>query len=148
MKKWSVLIVLAAIQMLLALDTMLMSVSISAITEDLQTNITAVQTVITVYALLIAALLITAGKLGDQMGLRLIIAVGLGLRILGGVTSGLAPSILIFAAGESVIEALGAVLIIPALVAMMANTTRVSNGRKPSGFYLRVPPWPWRWVQS
>jgi MFS family permease len=122
MKKWSVLIVLAAIQMLLALDTMLMSVSISAITEDLQTNITAVQTVITVYALLIAALLITAGKLGDQMGLRLIIAVGLGLRILGGVTSGLAPSILIFAAGESVIEALGAVLIIPALVAMMANT--------------------------
>ena len=122
MRKWTVLVVLAAIQMLLSLDTMLMSVSISAITEDLQTNITAVQAAITVYALLIAALLITAGKLGDHIGLRRVLAIGLGLRILGGCISAFAPTILVFAAGESLIEALGAVLIIPASVAILAST--------------------------
>ena len=96
MRKWTVLVVLAAIQMLLSLDTMLMIVSISAITEDLQTNITAVQAAITVYALLIAALLITAGKLGDHIGLRRVLAIGLGLRILGGCISAFAPTILVF----------------------------------------------------
>ena len=64
--KWRALYVLAAAQFLMVLDQAVMNVSISQLVEDFDTTVTVIQGVITFYALTMAALMITGGKLGDR----------------------------------------------------------------------------------
>ena len=68
MGRWSVLIVLSAAQFLMVLDQSVMNVSISQLVADFDTSITTIQGVITLYSLVMAALMITGGKLGDLWG--------------------------------------------------------------------------------
>ncbi len=68
MGRWSVLIVLSAAQFLMVLDQSVMNVSISQLVADFDTSVTAIQGVITLYSLVMAALMITGGKLGDLWG--------------------------------------------------------------------------------
>jgi MFS family permease len=68
MKKWLVIIILAISQFVMILDSTVMNVSISAVAKDLGTNISGMQAAITFYALTMAALMLTGGKLGDKWG--------------------------------------------------------------------------------
>src|SRR5512144_1097363 len=77
MSKWSVLAVLAVAQFLMVLDQAVMNVAISQLVEDFDTTVTAIQTVIALYALVMAALMVTGGKLGDLWGRRRAFSVGL-----------------------------------------------------------------------
>jgi predicted MFS family arabinose efflux permease len=52
---WRALIVLGTAQFLMVLDTFVMNVSISRLVEDFDTDVTAIQAVITLYALVMAA---------------------------------------------------------------------------------------------
>ena len=70
MAKWGVLAVLAAAQFLMVLDQAVMNVSISQLVEDFDTTVTTIQIVIALYALVMAALMLTGGKLGDIYGRR------------------------------------------------------------------------------
>ena len=56
-----VLAVLAAAQFLMVLDASVMNVSISQLVIDFDTTVAAIQAVITFYALVMAALMITGG---------------------------------------------------------------------------------------
>ena len=60
----------------MVLDQAVMNVSISQLVEDFDTDVTAIQAVITLYALVMAALMITGGKLGDIMGRRRVFGIG------------------------------------------------------------------------
>jgi MFS family permease len=121
MAAWSVLIVLSAAQFLMVLDQSVMNVSISQLVEDFDTDVTTIQVVITLYSLVMAALMITGGKLGDLWGRRRVFAVGLAIY---GVGSGLTaaswnvPSLVV---GWSVLEGIGAAMVLPALVALTAG---------------------------
>ena len=75
--KWRALIVLSAAQFLMVLDQAVMNVSISQLVEDFDTTVTVIQGVITFYALTMAALMITGGKLGDRWGRKRAFAIGL-----------------------------------------------------------------------
>ena len=77
MGKWSVLIVLSAAQFLMVLDQSVMNVSISQLVADFDTTVTTIQGVITLYSLVMAALMITGGKLGDLWGRRRAFSIGL-----------------------------------------------------------------------
>ena len=68
MAKWGVLAVLAAAQFLMVLDQAVMNVAISQLVEDFDTTVTTIQAVIALYALVMAALMLTGGKLGDIWG--------------------------------------------------------------------------------
>lgn len=65
-----VLPLLATTQFLMTVDTTVMNVSISALVADLDTTVAAVQVVITSYTLVMAAMMITGGKVGDVLGRR------------------------------------------------------------------------------
>ncbi len=65
MTKWAVLGVLAAAQFLMVLDQAVMNVAISQLVEDFDTTVTTIQSVIALYALVMAGLMLTGGKLGD-----------------------------------------------------------------------------------
>jgi MFS family permease len=65
-----VLITLAAGQFLMTLDTSVMNVAIATVAEDVGTDVTGIQTAITLYTLVMATLMITGGKIGALTGAR------------------------------------------------------------------------------
>jgi EmrB/QacA subfamily drug resistance transporter len=121
MTKWGVLIVLSAAQFLMVLDQAVMNVAISQLVDDFDTTVTTIQAVIAFYALVMAGLMLTGGKLGDLWGRRRAFTIGLCIY---GVGSGLTaaswnvPSLMF---GWSILEGIGAALVIPALIALVAG---------------------------
>jgi EmrB/QacA subfamily drug resistance transporter len=127
MAKWGVLVVLAFAQFLMVLDQAVMNVAISQLVEDFDTTVTTIQMVIALYALVMAGLMLTGGKLGDIWGRRRAFAVGM---VIYGIGSGLTaaswsvPSLMF---GWSILEGIGAALVLPALVALVAGNYKGSD---------------------
>jgi EmrB/QacA subfamily drug resistance transporter len=121
MRRWWVLVVLAAAQFLMVLDQSVMNVSISQLVADFDTDVTTIQTVITLYSLVMAALMITGGKLGDLFGRRRVFAVGLTIYGVGSALTAASWSVPTLALGWSVLEGIGAAMVLPALVALTAG---------------------------
>lgn len=121
MKKWLVVAILGAAQFVMVLDGTVMNVSISTVVEDLDTTVAAMQTAITFYTLTMAAFMLLGAKLGDVWGRRRAFVIGSIVYAIGSLTTALAPSIQVLFLGWSVIEGLGAVLVIPAIAALIAD---------------------------
>jgi len=115
------LIVLATAQFLMVLDQAVMNVSISRLVEDFQTTVTVIQGVITFYALTMAALMITGGKLGDRWGRKRAFVIGLAIYGVGSALTAVSWSVPILLLGWSILEGIGAALVLPALVALIAT---------------------------
>src|SRR3954447_17891367 len=120
MTKRPVLLVLAAAQFLMVLDQSVMNVSISQLVEDFDTSVTTIQAVITLYSLTMAALMITGGKLGDIWGRRRAFSIGLVIYGAGSLLTAFSWSVPALAVGWSLLEGVGAALVLPALVALTA----------------------------
>ena len=116
-----VLVVLAAGQFLMTLDSSVMNVSISQVANDLHTTVTGIQTAITLYTLVMASLMITGGKIGSMIGRRKAFAIGLVIYAAGSATTAIAPSLPVLIFGWSFLEGIGAALIMPAIVALVAG---------------------------
>ncbi|MEW1910887.1 MFS transporter [Kitasatospora sp. NPDC085895] len=121
MNRWKALIVLGTGQFLMVLDASVMNVSISQLVEDFDTEVTAIQGVITLYTLVMAAFMLTGGKLGDMFGRRRMFTVGLVIYGIGSGLTAIAPELWVLALGWSIIEGLGAALVLPALAALVAG---------------------------
>ena len=124
MKRWSVLVVLAAAQFLMVLDQAVMNVSISQLVADFDTTVTTIQAVIALYALVMAGLMLTGGKLGDIFGRRRAFAVGLVIYASGSALTAASWSVPSLAIGWSGLEGIGAALVMPAMVALVAGNFR------------------------
>lgn len=120
MRKWLPLVILAAAQFVMVLDSSVMNVSISQIVADLDTTIEGVQGAITAYTLVMAAFMLVGAKLGDIFGRDRIFAIGLAIYGLGSLTTAISPSLPVLLVGWSLIEGLGAALVIPAIAALIA----------------------------
>jgi MFS family permease len=112
--------ILAAAQFVMVLDSSVMNVSISQIVEDLDTTIEGVQLAITAYTLVMAAFMLVGAKLGDILGRDRAFAIGLGIYGLGSFTTSISPSLGVLLFGWSLVEGLGAALVIPAIAALIA----------------------------
>ena len=121
MKRWGPLIILGAAQFVMVLDSSVMNVSISTVVDDLDTTVAAMQAAITFYTLTMAAVMLLGAKLGDVWGRRRAFVIGSIIYALGSGITALAPNIAVLFVGWSVIEGLGAVLVIPAIAALIAT---------------------------
>src|SRR5688572_28389484 len=121
MARWGVLAVLGAAQFLMVLDQAVMNVAISQLVEDFDTTVTTIQTVIALYALVMAALMVTGGKLGDLWGRRRAFAIGLVIYAIGSALTAASWSVPTLLLGWSILEGIGAALVLPALVALVAE---------------------------
>jgi EmrB/QacA subfamily drug resistance transporter len=121
MAKWGVLVVLAAAQFLMVLDQAVMNVAISQLVDDFDTTVTTIQTVIALYALVMAGLMLTGGKLGDLWGRRRAFAIGLCIYAVGSGLTAASWSVPTLTLGWSILEGIGAALVLPALVALVAG---------------------------
>jgi len=116
-----VLLTLASAQFLMTLDSAVMNVSIAEVAEDVGTTVTGVQTAITLYTLVMATMMITGGKIGSMIGRRKAFSIGCVIYGAGSLTTALAPNLAVLIIGWSVLEGLGAALIMPAIVALVAS---------------------------
>ncbi len=116
-----VLLTLAAGQFVMALDTTVMNTAIATVAKDLGTTVTGIQTAITLYTLVMASLMITGGKLGEILGRKRAFKIGCVIYACGSFTTSLAPNLTVLIIGWSFLEGLGAVLIMPAIVALVAS---------------------------
>lgn len=124
MGKWTAVVILAFAQFVMVLDSTVMNVSISTVVKDLDTSITSMQSAITFYTLTMAALMLLGGKLGDLWGRKRALVIGSIVYALGSLITGLSVNYGMLFVGWSVIEGLGAVLIIPAVAALVATNYR------------------------
>src|SRR5947199_4700011 len=116
-----VLVTLAAGQFLMTLDSSVMNVSIATVAKDVGTSVTGIQTAITFYTLVMASLMITGGKVGQILGRKRAFAIGCVIYGCGSFTTAVAPSLAVLVVGWSVLEGVGAALIMPAIVALVAS---------------------------
>ena len=115
-----VLLTLAAGQFLMTLDTSVMNVAIATVAEDVGTDVTGIQTAITLYTLVMATLMITGGKVGALIGRKRAFAIGCVIYGTGSFITSIAPSLPVLLIGWSLLEGVGAALILPAIVALVA----------------------------
>src|SRR6478735_9048920 len=122
MRKWIPLMMLASAQFVMVLDTSVMNVAITQIVDDLNTTIQGVQTAITLYTLVMAAFMLVGAKLGDILGRNKVFAIGLGVYGLGSLTTALSPNLPVLLVGWSLVEGIGAAMVMPAIVSLIAST--------------------------
>jgi MFS family permease len=116
-----VLVTLASGQFLMTLDSSVMNVSIATVAKDVGTTVTGIQTAITLYTLVMASLMVTGGKVGQIVGRKRAFAIGCVIYGCGSLVTALAPSLGVLIVGWSFLEGIGAALILPAIVALVAS---------------------------
>jgi MFS family permease len=107
------LIPLALAQFICSFAGSNMNVSISDIAHDLGTDVHGVQTAITLFLLVMAALMIPGSKLTDRAGRKRCLLAGLVVYGTGAVIGALAPGLGVLILGYSVFQGVGSALLIP-----------------------------------
>src|SRR5262249_24509057 len=106
-----VLLTLASGQFLMTLDSSGVNVSIATVAHDVGTTVTGIQTAITFYTLVMAALMITGGKVGGILGRKRAVGIGCVIYGTGSFITAISPSLAVLIIGWSVLEGIGAALI-------------------------------------
>src|SRR5580692_1795955 len=107
------LIPLALAQFICSFAGSNMNVMINDISHDLNTTVEGVQVAITLFLLVMAALMIPGGKLTDRWGRKRCFTMGLSIYGVGAVLSAVAPGLGVLILGNSLLEGIGTALLIP-----------------------------------
>src|SRR5262250_890158 len=129
-----VLLTLASAQFLMTLDSSVMNVSIATVAKDVGTTVTGIQAAITFYTLVMASLMITGGRLGQIFGRKRAFAIGCVIYGCGSLITALSPSLPVLLLCWSVLEGIGAALIMPAIVALVASN--FARSQRPRAYGL------------
>jgi EmrB/QacA subfamily drug resistance transporter len=129
-----ILLTLASGQFLMTLDSSVMNVSIATVAKDVGTTVTGIQGAITAYTLVMACLMITGAKVGAIIGRKRAFAIGCVIYGCGSLTTALAPNLPVLLLGWSFLEGVGAALILPAIVALVASNFPAE--RRPAAYGL------------
>ena len=109
----TVLVPLALAQFICSFAGSNMNVMINDISADLDTTVQGVQIAITLFLLVMAALMIPGGKLTDKYGRKRCFTIGLVIYGIGALVSAVAPGIGVLIIGNSILEGVGTALLIP-----------------------------------
>src|SRR6478752_3458004 len=100
-RKWWTLVLSSIATFMLLLDITIVNVALPDIQRDLNASLSSLQWVVDAYSLMLAAVLLTAGSLGDRVGRRRVFSFGLGVFTLASFLCGIAgdPTLLNLARG-------------------------------------------------
>jgi EmrB/QacA subfamily drug resistance transporter len=120
-RKWWTLAAVSLALFMIMLDNTVVNVALPSIQRDLGAQLSELEWVVSGYALTFAALLLTGGKLGDLLGRRRMLVIG--LVIFGGssLACALAPDAGVLI-GARVVQGVGAALMNPATLSIIAAT--------------------------
>ena len=129
------LLVLCLALVISVIDGTVLNVSINDITRDLGSNLKEIQWVITCYSLVIAALTIFGGRLGDLFGAKKMFILGAIIFGVGSALTAFASNINFLLGGWSIVEGIGAALMIPASSSLVVANFAPQDRGKAFGIY-------------
>lgn len=100
-RKWWTLVLISIATFMLLLDITVVNVALPDIRTDLGASLSSLQWVVDAYSLMLAAILLTAGSLGDRLGRRRVFTIGFGVFTFASFLCGIAgdPTLLNLARG-------------------------------------------------
>jgi len=114
-----ILLIILLAQFIIVIDSTFMNVSISTLVADFQTTVTGIQNAITLYTLVMASCMIAGAKFGDIIGRKRGFIVGLIVYAVGTTLASLSPTLPVFMLGWSILEGLGAAVMLPAMMSLI-----------------------------
>jgi MFS transporter, DHA2 family, methylenomycin A resistance protein len=115
------LVVMCVGYFLVLLDVTVVNVALPTISRDLDASVPGLQGVVVGYTVALAALLLPAGTLGDRIGHRPVVRVGLAVVGLGSLGCGLAPTTTVLVVTR-VVQGVGAAVLLPGTLAIVVDT--------------------------
>ena len=100
------------------LDNTVVSVALGSIQSDLHAGVSALQWVVSAYALTFASIMLACGMIGDEFGRKKVMLCGAGVFCAGSVMCALAPNVAVLIAGRAVMG-LGAAASEPGTLSML-----------------------------
>src|SRR6266849_4395866 len=117
---WLVLVVLTTGFFMILLDTTIVNVAIPAMSTGLNASLDEILWVLNAYVLVYAVLLITAGRLGDLFGQRILFVIGLAVFTLASALCGLAQNSTELIAAR-IVQGIGGALLTPQTLAILTS---------------------------
>ncbi|MEI7603530.1 MAG: MFS transporter [bacterium] len=121
-KKWGVLVTLSLALFIIILDSTILNVSMAYVVKDLNTDLKTIQWATTLYSLIVAALTITGGRLGDLFGRKKMFVIGAVIFALGSFMVSISNSATMLITSMALIEGTGAALMMPATASLLVST--------------------------
>lgn len=118
---WAILVTLSLGFFMTLLDLTIVNIAIPDMISALDASLDEILWVVNAYVLVLAVLLITAGRLGDLRGQRTLFAVGVAAFTLASLACGLAPNPTLLIAFRA-IQGVGAALLMPQTMAIIIGT--------------------------
>lgn len=122
--RWWALVFLALGLAIVIIDNSVLNVAIPYILRDLNTTFDGIQWVVSGYALIIATLLITVGRLGDIWGRKKVFLLGTVLFAIGSFIASISQSVWVLFLGEALIEAIGAAMMLTSSLSLLVTQFR------------------------
>ena len=123
-KRWIALVILSSALFIIVLDNTILNVAVPTIIRQFHTQVSSLQWVISGYSLVFASLLISFGRLGDIYGRRKLFFTGAALFAVGSLIASLSQSVFQLFLGESLLEGIGAAMMLPATLSILSATFR------------------------
>jgi EmrB/QacA subfamily drug resistance transporter len=118
-RRWKVLAVVSVAVFMVGLDMFIVNVAFPDIRGDFEgTSLATASWVLNAYAIVLAALMVPAGRMADRVGRRRAFLAGLVVFVVGSALCGAAPSVGALI-GARVIQAGGAALLLPTSLALL-----------------------------
>ena len=112
--KWGVLLIVTMAIFILVIDTTMMNVSIPALVEDLDTEVSTIHSIIAIYTLVMASFMLIGAKLQDILGRKKAFLIGLAVYGAGTFIASISLDAAMLLLGWSIFEGIGAALMLPA----------------------------------
>jgi EmrB/QacA subfamily drug resistance transporter len=118
-RRWQVLTVVSVAVFMVSLDLFIVNIAFPDIERGFHdASVASVSWVLNAYAIVLAALLVSAGRLADRVGRRRVFLTGLVAFVAGSALCGIAPSLATLVAAR-VIQAVGAACLLPTSLALL-----------------------------
>lgn len=118
---WLTLIIVTLAIFIISIDISFLNVAITTLVHDLHTNITNIQTIIVIYALVLASLTLLSGELQKVLGRKKTFLIGAGIYGVGTLIAALSINSNMLLLGWSILEGIGGAL-------MFVGTTSIIVG--------------------
>ncbi len=136
-RKWWTLVGACSGLFVLMLDSTVVALALTSIRHDIGASSAGLQWVMNGYLLVIAAFVVTAGRLGDIFGRKRLFIAGMATFALGSVLSGAANDEHVLIAGR-VLQGLGAAPMLPLSLAIVCNAFPAEEQARALGIWAGI----------
>jgi EmrB/QacA subfamily drug resistance transporter len=119
--RWAALAIISLGYAIVVIDNTILNVSIPYILRDLNSSFLDIQWAISGYALTIATILITVGRIGDIVGRKKLFLIGIVIFAIGSLIASASTNATMLILGRAVIQAVGAAIMLTMALALLAT---------------------------